>query len=184
MERVHESYVNKPLYFHMPTKLKHFTQLAKNTQFFSFFLLPSPLWAHGETWGKGRVIREHCKWKLLPKLGRCSSQTLGGVSNAAIKPEDRAKSFNISLDTGFKESTVDPSWILFFWLKGYSMSEMLDNILTKVSQSLWIFHFVLGKKQGFTKLQWVSSVTSFPKCLFIPAHLIPPGITDLTVNSF
>lgn len=46
MERVHESYVNKPLYFHMPTKLKHFTQLAKNTQFcfvFCFFLLPALL---------------------------------------------------------------------------------------------------------------------------------------------
>lgn len=40
MERVHESYVNKPLYFHMPTKLKHFTQLAKNTQFFSFYYPP------------------------------------------------------------------------------------------------------------------------------------------------
>lgn len=38
MEGMFESYVNKPLCFHMPTKLKHFTQLAKNTQFFSLSL--------------------------------------------------------------------------------------------------------------------------------------------------
>lgn len=34
---IFESYVNKPLRLHMPTKLKHFTQLAKNTQFSSVF---------------------------------------------------------------------------------------------------------------------------------------------------
>lgn len=33
------SYVNRPLCFPMPMKLKHFTQLAKNTQF-SFFFFP------------------------------------------------------------------------------------------------------------------------------------------------
>lgn len=38
MESMHEKYVNKPLFFHMPTKLKHFTQPAKNTQFSFFFL--------------------------------------------------------------------------------------------------------------------------------------------------
>lgn len=39
MDRAHESYVNKLLNFHT-TKLKHFTQLAKNTLFF-FFLFPT-----------------------------------------------------------------------------------------------------------------------------------------------
>ena len=37
MKRVQECCVNKPLCFHMPTKLKHFTQLAKNTPFSFFF---------------------------------------------------------------------------------------------------------------------------------------------------
>ena len=39
MKRVHECCVNKPLCSQMPTKLKHFTQLAKNTPFSFFFFL-------------------------------------------------------------------------------------------------------------------------------------------------
>lgn len=37
-QSIFESYVNKPLQLHMPPKLKHFTQLPKNTQFSSLLL--------------------------------------------------------------------------------------------------------------------------------------------------
>lgn len=64
---IFESYVNKPLRLHMPTKLKHFTQLAKNTQFssvfFSLVFFSSFFFCFsgggGERVVRKRIIREH-----------------------------------------------------------------------------------------------------------------------------
>lgn len=49
------------------------------------------------------------------------------------------------------------------------MSEMLDDIFTKVSQSLrmFLFFFLLlwKKSKGFMKLECVGAVTPFSECL-------------------
>lgn len=146
--------------------------------YFSYSLKPAPL--DGETWGKGRVIREHCAWKLLP-AGRSLYGALGGVfSEACIKlARPRQKSFRISLDTGIKQETVDQRW--FFstlskgvqhvrnaWQRSSKGESHFLSLLLFVPQHFSWFGKKKKKQSRFRKLKWVRAVTlSQSACFFV-----------------
>lgn len=77
--------------------------------------------------------------------------------------------------------------LLLSWPNWYSMSEMLDDILTKVSQSFVDFYFIVRlvlekkKKRRLHKVGegWVCGCVCFSLLVFIPL-----GLADLTVASF
>ena len=118
--------INKPLNFCVPMKLKHFTQLAKNTQkHLLFFLLP--------TWEEHTGIWQA---ETPPLSGVWSRGRRGYKTGAHFESKlklDTQRVYKTEGENSRKKRVENVFFLFSFAIGVHSMSNMLDNFLSRVS---------------------------------------------------